>query len=817
MTEMDPKTYTKLELTKILAQLAGYAAFSASRALLESLEPTSDLETAQRRLQETTEARRLIEERSTVSVGGAHDVRPQASYAERGMTLTPEQLLDTKSTLQSAAALKQVIHKAADRFPLLAEIAYGLDECRDVVTAITRVIDDNGEILDSASPKLAQIRNDLRVAHNRLQSKLQSIIGSSRYTPYLQETLITMREGRYVIPVKSEAKGRIRGIVHDQSSSGATLFVEPIETVEINNEIRELQIAEHNEILRILREVSELVGQHADAIRWTVDSLAALDAAFAKAKYANALRASPPVLVDFDQQRTPGSTIRLYNARHPLIDPQRVVPIDVELDEKTYMLIITGPNTGGKTVSLKTTGLLILMAQCGLHIPAAEGSTLTVFDAVYADIGDEQSIEQSLSTFSAHLTHIIDILEKADERSLVLLDELGAGTDPAEGAAIARAILDDLRARGITTFVATHYPELKLYAHSMEGVRNASVEFDVETLSPTYRLVIGLPGRSNAIAIATRLGLPSPIIEAARSFVTADDLHADDLLEEIHRTREEIRETQNRLYLAERTVNRLRSELEARLAGIEEERQAVLETARAEAQQELEALREEIRELRRRLRAIPPSQLTSMSAITDALKTVESDAESLDSLIGEPAARTATILPASAAGSTDYEQHDDRLSVGDIVFVSRLNAEGEIVAMDGGGEVEVQVGQFRVRVAPDTLEVRSQRKRKAQDEIGTRYEHVGSVKVPSAESPGLELQLIGMTLEDAIPLLDGYLDQAYMSGLPWVRIVHGKGSGILRKGVRDTLRRHPLVKEYKSASQDQGGEGVTVVYFVPSY
>jgi DNA mismatch repair protein MutS2 len=803
---MNPKTLVKLELDKILERLSAYAAFSASAALLSNLEPTSDLEVARRRLQETTEARDLLEEQSGVTIGGARDVRPYARNAERGLTLSPEQLLEIKATLQSAGTLKRIITRSGERFPLLSEIALGLDEGKAIVTAINQVISDQGEVLDSASPRLMQIRNSLRVAHDRLHTKLQSLITSSQNAPYLQEALITVRNGRYVIPVKAEHRGRIKGIVHDQSSSGATLFIEPLSTVEINNQIKELELAEQEEIHRILSEITALIGSQADRIVWTVEALATLDAAFAKAKYACELRASPPGLIDFDPHRTPGSTIRLYGARHPLLDPHTVVPIDLEMSGDTYILIITGPNTGGKTVSLKTVGLMALMAQCGLHIPADPGSTLTVFDSIYADIGDEQSIEQSLSTFSAHLTHINEILQHANERSLVLLDELGSGTDPTEGAAIARAILNELLRRRVTTLVATHYPELKLYAHSTPGVRNASVEFDVETLSPTYRLIVGLPGRSNALAIAERLGLPHAIIQEARSYVGEADLTADNLLDEIHRTREEIRQTQSRLAAAEVETQRLRAELRTRLEQIEEERQRVVGEARQQAQSELEALREEIREVRRQLRSFSPPRDAQQLAPTDTLKRIEEEVKLLEEIASEPVKRAATAPVPSTAGETPAS-----LQPGDRVFVPALKTEGEIVSL-GDGQAEVQIGQFRMKVDPDTLERRAGRRRESR--VAPRYEGA-LIKTPRPESPGLELHLRGLTAEDAIPILEEYLDRAYLSGLPWVRVVHGKGSGILRKVVQDTLRGHPLVKSFSRAADNEGGDGATVVYFVP--
>lgn len=805
---MNQKTYNKLELNKILAQLAEYAAFSASRAILENLQPTPDLEEAQYRQQETTEARALLEDYPNTTVGGARDIRPHIGHAERGITLNPSQLLEIRATLESAGRLKKTLVKSG-RFPILAEIAQGISEGKYLIAAIDRAIDDQGLVKDSASAKLSEIRRGLRRANDRLHSRLQSIVASSQYSAYLQESLVTTRSGRYVIPIKAEYRGRVKGIVHDQSSSGATLFIEPVETVEINNEIRELELAEEDEIHRILSEITGLVGEDADQIVWTVEALAALDAAFAKAKYATVLRAAPPVLTGFDETKMPGSTIQLYGARHPLLDPDTVVPIDVILNDENYVLIITGPNTGGKTVSLKTTGLMILMAQCGLHLPAEEGTTLTVFEKVFADIGDEQSIEQSLSTFSAHLTHIIDILDGADDRSLVLLDELGSGTDPTEGAAIARAILNDLLQRGITTFVATHYPELKLYAHSTPGVRNASVEFDVKTLSPTYRLIIGLPGRSNALAIATRLGLPQYVIDEAQSYVGEADLNADDLLDEIHRTRDEIRQTQVRLHQSETETAALQEELKDRLANIEAEREAIIGQTRSEAEAELQVLHEEIRELQRRFKTLSPTQKMSVDFSIDDLETLAQDAASLGELVDTPVKKAVSPPPPPRQAEPEPIPQGE-LQPGDHVFVTSLNAEGEVVSIGGGDQIEVQVGNLRVRVDADNLERRAGRL-KPQPEVGLS----GYADGPRPESPGIELNLRGFLVEDALPALEAYLDQAYLAGLPWVRIIHGHGTGALKKAVRDEVRKHPLVKEHKRAPQNEGGDGVTIVRFKP--
>jgi len=783
-----------LELDKIVDRLATYASFSASAGLINELEPTSDLEEARRRQQETTEARAILSEKPSLTVGGARDIRAQARGAERGIVLSPEQFLDVKGTLQAAARLKKGIVSVAERYPLLAKVAESILSGHEVVEAIERVISDQGAVLDSASPKLADLRGKLRVAHDRLRTKLQSIVNSGQYAPYLQEPLITLRNGRYVIPVKAEYRGRVKGLVHDQSASGQTLYIEPLATVDINNDIRQYELAEEEEVRRILTELTYLVGGYADPIAWTVEALAEIDAAFARARYADAIQAMPPTLVGFDPHRTPGATIRLFNARHPLLDPRIAVPIDVDLDDQTFVLIITGPNTGGKTVSLKTVGLLILMAQCGLHLPATDAH-LTVFENVHADIGDEQSIEQSLSTFSAHLTHIIAVLDQADSRSLVIMDELGSGTDPAEGAAIARAILDDLVSRGVTTFVATHYPELKLYAHGTPGVRNASVEFNVETLSPTYRLMIGLPGRSNAIAIATRLGLPDRIITAARSFVGEADLQTDALLDEIHATREEIRQAQGRAAAAEKEAVSLRDQLQSRLIEIENERRQIIETARAEAAGELDALKAEIADQRRKLRAVFPAQAGPSGV---ELKEIQQDIEQIEELLEEPVVEAAAPLPAAAPTRRV-------MRVGDIVYVAGLNSEGEINTIDEEGVAEVQIGVMRVRVGLDDLELRRGASRR--DTSGM----AGIALYPSAARPGLELHLRGMTVDEALPAVDEYLNQAALSGLPWVRLVHGKGSGALRKAIRDSLRDHPLVKRFENAGDNEGGDGATVV------
>ncbi len=804
---MNEKSVQTLELPKILEQLARHTSFSAARELALHLQPTPYLDEAQDLQRETREARLLLSTHEHIGVGGARDVRDAADAAARGVILEPQTLLDIRHTLRQATTLRRIVGRLGNQFPALARIIERLEECTALQHEIARVLDDNGEVQDSASPKLAQVRRDLHVAFDRLHSKLNNIAHNPNNQQYLQEALVTQRHGRYVIPLKAECKGRIPGIVHDQSASGATLFIEPLSTVDLNNAYRELQLAEENEVRRILRELCDLVGHEAKYIARTVETLAYLDVVFAKARYAEALEATEPELVGFREAEPPhpGSTIALYQARHPLLDPQTVVPIDAVLDEDTYALVITGPNTGGKTVALKTAGLLALMAQCGLQIPAAETSRLSVFREVFADIGDEQSIEQSLSTFSSHMTNIIEILREADPRCLVILDELGAGTDPAEGSALARALMDEFVDRGVTTLVSTHHPELKLYGHEKAGVQNASVEFDLETLAPTYRLIIGLPGRSNALAIAAQLGLPEHIIAQARELVGHSDLQADELLDEILRKREESRRAAEAGLRAFTAVEELRAELRGRLENIEQERREILAQAREEAEAELETLRAEVRRMRKRLAAAGQP--------LDVIRQVEQEARTLEEVL--PAA------PEPLPVRTDERDEPHRFRVGELVWVATLSAEGQITELSED-EAEVAIGRLRLRTRLDELAPRSkgESKRAAKQQratVGVRgaARSRDAVATRSA-SPGLELDIRGHNIEEALPRLEDYLDAAYMAGMPFVRIIHGKGTGVLRAAVREHLRGHPLVQSYKRGGPKEGGDGVTVVKLVPS-
>ena len=618
---MDTKSRYTLEFDKVLDILAGYTSFSAGEELARNLKPTTDEDIAREWQTLTTEARLLLDTHTSVTIGSAHDVRQACDNSERGFTLPAEHLQAISNTIAAARNLKRALLKAEDEFPQLAAIAYLIEDCPGIVSAINMTIDERGQVLDSASPKLAKIRTEMRVVHGRIQDKLQKLVNSSQ-NQYLQEPIVSMRSGRYVVPLRADAKGRVKGIVHDQSGTGATLWVEPMHTVELNNEYRGLQIQEQDEINRVLKALSAKVAEQSDSIKRVVERMAELDLIFARAKYAAVIDGVEPDFVawrEFEQPKPPkhenerkkwtppppnlhpGSTIWIKNARHPLLPPDEVVPTDLTLEEDIFTVLITGPNTGGKTVSLKTLGLMVLMAQSGMHLPAVDAH-MTIFDNVFADIGDEQSIEQSLSTFSAHMTNIIRIVGQIDDRSLVLFDELGSGTDPAEGAALAQAVINFLRDKGATSFVATHYPELKLYADEQKGATNASLMFDIETLSPTFEMAIGIPGKSNAFAIARRLGLDDTILDEAMRLNGSGSNEAESMLDAIYDLREKMAAEEAASRLALREIEEERDALMRRNEQIDEERKQIMEEAQEEARKKIAAIEEELRQARRQIR-----------------------------------------------------------------------------------------------------------------------------------------------------------------------------------------------------------------------
>ena len=822
---MNPRTLHVLEYSKILERVAARCAFSGGQELARALLPSDDLDTVRQRLAQTAEAVRLLEQKDEISFGGVRDVRAAADKATRRALLFAPELLEIRQTLLRARQLRTLLVRLEHAFPSLAELAYNIEPCDEVINQIGRCISERGDVVDSASSKLQQVRGELRVAQERLLSTLERLVHNPDLKPYLQDTLVTQRQGRYVIPVRAEYKGSIEGIVHDQSASGATLFIEPIKVVQQNNAVREWELEEEREVRRILTELTELVADEAEYIRRNAEILAELDFVFARARYALDTDCTLPEVTGFRTVKQPlaaregqtngavetiyhpGTVIDLHRARHPLLDPVTVVPVDIYLDDETFIVVVTGPNTGGKTVALKTVGLLALMAQSGLLLPADPGCKLSVFEGIYADIGDEQSIEQSLSTFSSHLTNIIELLDEADPHTLVLLDELGAGTDPDEGSALAIALLENLRDRGITTFATTHYSDLKLYAHNTPGVVNASVEFDVETLSPTYELSIGLPGRSNALTIARRLGLNPTIVDRAEAMVRPDQLEADQLLADIKRARMEALAAAERAKARERQSQLVESDLRYQLASIEEARRTVIAEARGLMEAEVAELRAELDQMRRNLRSTPfgAGAAGSVGAAPHDEFLNRAQQELNRRSRQESQIERRVVMP----GRTE-ERIAGAIEVGDRVFVPSLQAGGDVLAIyEREGEADVQLGSFRLRLPVKRLELRQKATR---EDVPARVTLQASNI--AAESPGMELDLRGVRVDEGLDRLERYLNAAARARLPFVRIIHGRGTGAMRAAVRDALAAHPIVGSSRPGEGNEGGDGVTVVKLV---
>lgn len=812
---MHEKSILTLEYPKVLEKVAREAAFSASKALVMELRPTPILEEAQRRLAYTSEAYHLIDLRNDAGVQGARDIRSYLERAAREGVLNPTELLEIQATIKSSLFVAHMLEKLEETaFPLLRQLGADIPQRAQVGRHIEEAIGDDGEVLDTASPALRKVRFDIRGANQRLQDRLRTLVhefGSS-----LQEPIVTIRNDRYVIPVRSESRGAVRGIVHDQSASGATVFVEPMVVVELNNKLRQLQVEERQEVERILRALSLEVGQEAEALKLDVELLAEFDLHLAKARYGRMTRCSAPRL------NTDGR-IDMRNARHPLLTG-KVVPTNFHLGREFFMVVITGPNTGGKTVALKTVGLLTLMAQAGMHIPVDEHSEIAVFEEVFADIGDEQSIEQSLSTFSSHLSRIIEILRSIDKelhrelpdirgqlsetltgskesrrlRALVLFDELGAGTDPSEGSALARAILTYLLDRHVTTVATTHYSELKAFAHEQPGVINASVEFNVETLSPTYKLSIGLPGRSNALAIANRLGLDEAVITRAREFLGSAGVRMENLLEGLQSEHKAVEDERFHLSMERAEVEYQRKELEQAHYKMEEERVRAINEARAQAQRELDEVRRQLARVK-----VDVSRINlTRERLNDDRQRVNRLEERLAPL---PEPRKPVIKPEPAE-----EKAEGPLRIGDTVRVLSFGQNAELVGLSADrSEAEVKMGSMRFRVGVDNIERLSKRQAESQERI-----QPPAVTLPRYEDRpevAMQLDMRGWRVEDALSELDTYLNDAVMSGLAAVRIVHGKGTGALRQAVREQLAHHPLVKSYTSALPQEGGDGVTIV------
>ncbi|MGI6095626.1 MAG: endonuclease MutS2 [Lachnospiraceae bacterium] len=790
---MNKKALKTLEYDKIIAMLTSYASSPLGKKCCQELLPDNDIYTIQRMQQETADALRRIYQKGSISFGSVKDVRGSLKRLEVGATLGTGELLQICGLLENTNRVKSYSRREDnDTFrDSLDDMFASLQPLTLLSTEIRRCIISEEEISDDASSTLKQIRRSIKHTNDKIHSQLTSLVSGSMRS-YLQDSVVTMRDGRYCIPVKAEYKGQVPGMIHDQSATGSTLFIEPMAIVKLNNDIRELELKEQKEIEVILASLSELTAQDGEAIEDNLKLMVELDFIFARAMLAKEQKASEPI---FNRE----GRIHIKQGRHPLIDKKKVVPIDIHLGKDFDLLIVTGPNTGGKTVSLKTVGLLTLMGQAGLHIPAFERSELSVFEEVYADIGDEQSIEQSLSTFSSHMTNVVSFLEKADRNSLVLFDELGAGTDPTEGAALAIAILSHLHRQGIRTMATTHYSELKVYALSTKGVENASCEFDVETLRPTYRLLIGVPGKSNAFAISSKLGLPDYIIDKAKEQISAEDESFEDMLSHLEESRITIEKEQEEIARYKEEVTALKTKLEAKNDRLEQQRERILRNANEEAHR---ILREAKEQADQTMKLFNKAGKSSMSA-----KELERERARLREKMNHVEKKMALKTPDKKVSGVKAKD----LSIGDAVRVLSMNVKGTVSTLpDAKGMLFVQMGILRSKVHISDLQL--------IDEAvitGPSLSRTGAGKIRMSKSASVrpEINLLGKTVDEAVAELDKYLDDAYLAHLNSVRVVHGKGTGALRKGVQAYLRTLSYVKEFHLAEFGEGDAGVTIVTF----
>lgn len=779
-----------LEYEKIKQQLMHYPASSLGKSRIAQLRPVETLAEAEKLQEETDEGATVLRLKGSVPFGGVTDVRPALKHSAIGSVLQGKELIDIADTIRGMRLIKQfILDMAADdevpALSILTGIAESLNAPGGVERRIRSAIDDQGAVMDSASTALRHIRGQIRTFDNRVKQKLDSFIHTSGTAKLLSEAIITIRNGRQVVPVKQQYRSAFPGIVHDQSASGATLFIEPQAVVDLNNQLSEARAKERHEVQRILRVLTGEIAEYADGLLASMEQLAHLDFIFAKAAYGHQMRASRPKLND-------SGLIRLKRVRHPLIPLDRVVPIDVVFDQQTHALVITGPNTGGKTVSLKTIGLVTLMAQSGLQIPAEEDSQIAVFQKIFADIGDEQSIEQSLSTFSSHMTNVVGILKEADFRSLVLLDELGAGTDPQEGAALSIAILDALYACGATIICTTHYSELKAYAFERPGVMNASVEFDVDTLSPTYRLLLGVPGRSNAFEISAKLGLPKAIIDAAKMQVSSENNQIDKMIASLESNRKAAENEEEKARSLKQEAEQKEAELTRKLTELENSKEEIIRRAREKAQRtmqsavrEAESIIDELRRLQRQGGNVKEHQLidakTRLSHALEAMRQPE---------------KTQRNKPSGNAAVVDF-------SPGEHVRITSFGRDGYIVEKLNNHEYLVQAGVMKLNVrAVDLKKIKEEQKIRPVVNVRT-----------SGETIHPELDLRGERYEDAMRKTEKYLDEAILAGYPRVSIIHGKGTGTLRKGVGKLLEHNPRVKSTRLGGEGEGGSGVTIVEF----
>lgn len=788
---MNNKALKTLEYNKITDRLASHASSEPGIKLCRELQPMMDMDEINSALKQTSDAVSRIFRHGSISFAGLKDIRPLTKALEVGSALGMSELLDICSLLKVAAGARRYgvsEDEAADSLSGMFNVIYDI---ADVRREIERCILSEDEIADDASAELKNIRRQMRICTERIRTELNSMLNGSDRT-YLQEAVITTRGGRYCIPVKAEYKSQVPGMVHDQSKAGSTFFIEPMSVVRLNNEIREYEVKESEEIAKILASLSAMAGNYTAELDADYDILSQLDFIFAKAKLSFEYKGSEPIM------NTRGY-INIRKGRHPLIDSHKVVPIDVSIGDEYSELIITGPNTGGKTVTLKTIGLFSLLGQSGLHIPAADNSELTVFNDIFADIGDEQSIEQSLSTFSSHMKNIIEILAKADSNSLVLFDELCAGTDPTEGAALAISILTSLHKLRVTTVATTHYSELKIFALSTEGVQNACCEFDVATLAPTYRLLIGIPGKSNAFAISGKLGLPQYIIDDAKESLASEDVAFEDVISDLEKSRVTIEREKLELEEYKKEVEDLKNQLKAKNERLDERSDNILQKAREEASAILREAKETADDAIRKLNKANAAGM-SVTELEKQRQRIKDNINKVDK---------GRVLKSQAP----VRQHKaSDFHIGDRVHVASLNLDGTVHTLPNQkGELNVTIGimNYNVNMSDLTIiEEASEMRKLKQKSSG-----IGKLKMSKTASISPEINLIGMTSDEAIMTLDKYLDDAFLSHISPVRIVHGKGSGILRNAVHNYLKRQKHVKSFRLGSFGEGDYGVTIVEF----
>ncbi len=788
---MNDKVLKTLEFHKIIQLLEEEADSSLGKKMCAELTPSTDLQEIKEMQQQTRDALTRIRQKGSTSFSGLHDIGESLKRLAIGSSLGMGELLRICSLLKTANRIKSFSRQEdTDETDSLQELFEAIEPLTNLKKEIEKCIISEEEMADDASYNLKNIRRQMKLTNDRIHSQLNNLVNSQSGKTYLQDTLITMRDGRYCVPVKQEYRGNVAGIVHDQSSRGSTLFIEPAAVVELNNKLHELSVKEAEEIQIILSNLSVLCSEYMEQLETDLHVLSKLDFIFAKAGLAQKMKA---VMPEFNTRHY----IHIKEGRHPLLDPKKVVPIDVSLGSDFILLIVTGPNTGGKTVSLKTVGLLSLMGQAGLHIPALDGSCLAVFKEIFADIGDEQSIEQSLSTFSAHMVNTVNILENADQDSLVLFDELGAGTDPVEGAALGISILTFLKNMGTRTMATTHYSELKLFALSEKGVQNASCEFDIATLKPTYRLLIGIPGKSNAFAISQKLGLPKFIIEDAMSRINTENEQFEDVLAELERQKKQLDKDKETVSVYKSQIASLKKDYEYKTRELNEKKNKILNKAREEALDILKEAKETADT------AIKNINKYGKSANTREL---EQSRSAVGSMIKKNQNRTS--MP-TAAPSRNYKPSDFKLGTG--VKVLSMNLNGTVASLpNADGNLTVKMGILNSKVNIKDLEIIDEPDIKAPGFTQSS----GKIKMNKSMNVKMELNLIGKTVDDALSELDKYLDDAYLAHLPQVYIIHGKGTGALRSAVQNHLKKCKYVKSYRNGEHGEGGAGATVVEFV---